>query len=647
MARLTATSSIRNELDTSLWEACPLFRLHLTTSRGTVVVHPGDFASDARDDAGPETTWLYSECTLDGCSGLEAVVRIARMEQELVGTIEVRSGEVRVDRVQFPYVEWNRCDSGESLMVPGGWAGELRNPRECIRRWCEKAKTPFDFLHYTPVEDGEIVLYYPSVLNMQYVMLHTPGRVLYLGSYSTDERTLSYRLGTTRDGLRLSVNHHPYLSGATWRSPECAVALLPGDWHVAADVYASHMRDAFGPAPSPRWIQDDFHGWVQLIMKSEGKPADYTLDDLPGLARTAAELGLSVLTVAGWSGNGHDTLYPDYRPCRELGTPQEFAAALDKVRQAGLRPSMYTNGRIVDPLSEYHRSTGGASSCLSEDGVPNTERYGTSVDFEVACPHDPAYRAQMAGEIRRMLTDYGAGAVQIDQVSSGDAVMCFNTDHGHDSPSSNYLPGYRMLLQDVQRAGHEVDPDFFVWVEGCHEYLAQFYDVGQSGDEGDGCGPDSPRAEQFPYVYPHRVMTGPCGSVNTLCRTWGQGKAVDLPAGSLSNSLVVKLVRDYVALRRALPEYFVHGTFRDNVGLDVAGDARGYRIGRDDDRGDLVNLWLHGAGEDQLCSAYVRLTRDAADVTGRYPAGIEIDRQGEWLHVGWTGPIATLTIEDN
>jgi hypothetical protein len=310
----------------------------------------------------------------------------------------------------------------------------------------------------------------------------------------------------------------------------------------------------------------------------------------------------------------------------------------------GVRPVLYTNGRIMDPQSDFYRSGGKSSRCISAQGAPAIETYSNSVKFEVACPMSDAFRQQMVRRVEAVVGQYGAVAIQIDQISSADAIMCHDSTHGHTRPSSNFLPGYDRLLQEVQAAGRAINPDFFIWVEGCHERFAQYYDVSQSGDEGDGCGLDVPRPEQFPFVYPHLKVTGPAGSVNLLCHSFCQGKALDIPADKLADERLCSQLRTFVALRKAMPEYFLRGTFRDNVGVDVAGQARAFRIVRDDGKADMVNLWVRGAGEDQACRAYLRATRGNGLVTSHYPAKVNIEQHGEWSVVEWTGPVAVVTI---
>lgn len=652
MTKKSSASEIQvlNELHPSFWDDCSAFRLHAETLDGKAqkaIVTPIAFETRTSAEDGRRLTLQYSGCTLPGTEGVSVTIELSREDAELVGTIEVRTEGVRIQRVEFPYIEWKTVDEGEALMVPAGWVGEIRRPRETIAMWVERArKSKHPFQHFAPVEGDEVLFLYPAILDMQYVILHTPGHSLYLASYSTGSDTLSFRAASIPGGLKMSVNHHPFLTKGAWKSPECAVAYLPADWHAAADLYGSHMRPKFAAAQSPRWIREDFHGWSIVIMKHEGRPPLYRFRDLPALARRLKELGIPVLHIAGWMGDGHDTFYPDYEICRDLGTAEELRAALDEIRAMGVRACLYTNGRILDPSSKFYRKGGDQTRCVSPEGKPSVETYGNSVKFEVVCPMAREFRAQLVGRIRTMVAEYGARGVQIDQIASADAVMCHNPEHGHERPSANFLPGHDLLLQEVRNAGRALDPDFFVWVEGCHERFAQYYDVSQSGDEGDGCGLDTPCPVQFPFVYPHLTVTGPASSLNLIGLTFCQGKAMDFSAGKLFDEDLTTLLKDFVAVRKALPAYFLRGVFRDSVGLDVAGAARGFRLAREDGWGDAVNLWVRGSALTQPHRAYVRQTRMPARVQGHYPEGISITEEGGWLRVEWSGPVATLTIEE-
>lgn len=645
MSATATVTMLRNDLDLTFWDTSPLFRLLLDESAESPDDHavtPEDFAEHTVDFAADTVTHRFSSCA--AASGLTATVTLRQELSEIIGRISIEAAGMAVDRVEFPYVQWDRIDHGEKLFVPAGWVGEISQPRDAIQRWCTRDKN-HPWYHFSPVDGSQAVFMYPSIMDMQFLALHTPGHCLYLAAYSTGDETMSFRAGNRTHHFVLSVDHHP-CAGETWTSPECAVASVPGDWHAAADLYASHMREAFARPRHPRWMVDGFHGWVQLIMKFEGREPKYRFADLPGLAARAQDMGLPVLHVAGWSGDGHDTMYPNYEPCPALGTPQDLRAAMDEIRAMGMRAVLYTNGRLIDPASKFYRDGGDRSVSVGRDGKPQIEDYGTTPRFEVCCPMSKPYRDQMVREICRMVGEYGAHAVQIDQISSADACFCTDTSHGHPVPSANFLPGYDLMLAEIRDAARAIDPDFFIWVEGCHERFSQFYDVNQSADEADGAGIDTPRPEVFPYVYPHLLITGPTSTANQACLTFCQGKALDVSLPSLDDDYLSPLLRGFSSLRSRLARYLLRGTFRDCVGVTTAGGARPFVHLAEDGSGRLINLWVKGASPSQPCEAWVRTGDGSRRMEAHYPSSITLESRGEWTRVAWEGPVAVIEESD-
>lgn len=40
-------------------------------------------------------------------------------------------------------------------------------------------------------------------------------------------------------------------------------------------LYGSHMKNKFTPPDIPTWMKREFHGWVEIRMKFEGKEPQY------------------------------------------------------------------------------------------------------------------------------------------------------------------------------------------------------------------------------------------------------------------------------------------------------------------------------------------------------------------------------------
>jgi len=94
------------------------------------------------------------------------------------------------------------------------------------------------------------------------------------------------------------------------------------------------------------------------------------------------------------------------------------------------------------------------------------------------------------------------------------------------------------------------------------------------------------------------------------------------------------------------PDHFLRGRFMDNVGLTVAGrDIKFWRIDRRDRRGMLVNFWGRGRNLADSCEVRVMIPKGLTKVRRAFPAGLKMDRAGDWLWLSWTGPLATVVFE--
>ena len=99
---------------------------------------------------------------------------------------------------------------------------------------------------------------------------------------------------------------------------------------------------------------------------------------------------------------------------------------------------------------------------------------------------------------------------------------------------------------------------------------------------------------------------------------------------------------DLVAVRKAHPDYFVRGVFRDCVGLEVSKGARGYLIEREDGGGRLINLWAPGTEPGVHAQASLRLPGGPLSAKPVFPSDLAMSTDGSWIHLAWTGPVATV-----
>lgn len=559
--------------------------------------------------------------------GIRITVTLIREEAEVIGSIEVRpTNGVLIREVRFPVITWRPVESFDNLLMSTAWGDNIERPTKAIRERC----------------GGELTYIYPSELAMQYMALHNSARCVYLSRYGLSDE--SFRLAAKSlkdDELELTVVHYPFVRSGSWQSPECAFAVLPGGWHAAADLYSSHMREKFNPPDVPKWMREDFHGWVQVGLAFEGDKVLYRFADLPKLFRRVQQIGLNTMHIYGWSGHGFDTEYPDYNINPRLGTEDDFRCAMDEIRAMGGHAILYTNGRLVDPASIFYKEKGGDKAiCLQENGEPYVERYGTSVEFRIACPACESYREYLAEQIAKIAGDFHAHAIQIDQISCNPGYLCFDKSHPHPTPSTNFLPGVTAELAKIRETHKAIDPDFFTWCEGCHERYGQFYDVNQGHGEEFTWQIGESIPEQFKFNYPHYIVTGISDGIQKLCHTFAQGKPFDFHIKELDEPTFANLVKELVAVRKACPEYFLRGVFRDNVGIETSGKTRAFVI--HGENGTLVNLWSPGLAPDQRADASIKIPNADWPPQPVYPSDLSIRPNGSWWEISWTGPVATI-----
>lgn len=616
-------------------EKKPLFSITAQAPQGLAdltEITPDDFPDVEKKVDGDTTVITFTGNPYSGSRSMRVVVTLRRDGDEVLGSIELDLGGgflVRV--VRFPNIVWEPVEPFDKLLMSSAWGDNIERPTKTIR----------------DLRGGEHSYIYPSELSMQYMTLHNPGKCVYISAYSLSDEsfTLSARSIDDRT-LAMSVNHFPFIEKGVWKSPECGFAILPGDWHAAADLYRSHMADKFQVPDVPEWMRNEFHGWVQVGMHFEGKEPNFKFKDLPDVYRRIQETGINTMHLFGWCGHGHDTEYPEYNPDPALGTRDELIKALDEIKSMGGHPILYTNARLIDPATDFYKHGGGKEvMCVNENGEPYIERYGTTPEFRMACPVCKAYQDKMVSEVGKIVYEFKPSAIQMDQVSCNYAFFCYNRSHPHPTPNTNFLPGLGELLQKIRQVHKPVDPDFFTWCEGCHERFGQYYDVNQGHGEEFTWQIGESTPEQFKYNYPDFIVTGICDGIQKLCHTYAQGKPFDFHLKQMNDLEFTDLAKQLVLVRKAYSDYFLHGVFRDNVGAEATGNARIFVINSKDGRGKLVNVWMPGTGLNVPVKSSIRVIDRGSSYKVAYPSEVKVTENGDWLNLEWNGPVATLIFE--
>lgn len=557
-----------------------------------------------------------------------------------------------VEQVRFPICPREDSTQYDQLLFATAWGDNLHEPTQAIRAYWQGRDGHSDSHQYIKYAPNEVIYLYPSVMAMQFVTLYNDDRSFYLACYSTGEDSLSFHARATSwpFGLELSVGHYPYLEKGEWVSPPCESAILGSGWRPAADRYMRRMGQYFADPDWPAWMKDPdegFHGWVQVPMKYQDRPALCAFRDLPALYREkAAAFGLNTIHVYGWCNEGHDTRYCDYDPNPELGTAEELRTACEEIRAMGGHVVLYMNGRIFSPGSRFGRRFDTSTACKDEQGRPYDEIWGPGVHYHINCPTQTEFHDELRGTIRRYITEYGAGAAQIDQISCNYGEFCFDKSHAHRTPASNFLPGVTQELMTLREAHKALDPDFFTWLEGCHERFGQYTDVEQGHGETYSWQIGESLPEQYQYCFKERIVTGLGKNLQQLCHSFLQGKPFDLPLGILSDETFGRVLRRFVALRRRYPEFYLTGRFMADEGVETDRRTRaGVLLTRDGSR-MLIALWRRGCEQaDEAQEAFLRVLPPHSDCLCAYPDDCRAQADGSWLTVRFSGPVAVLIFD--
>jgi len=477
-----------------------------------------------------------------------------------------------------------------------------------------------------------ISLEYPGRGSMQWFEYFSPTAGLYMASYDQDLGYTRMSFGRTGDGpsAAMWMVKYPFAAaGASWESPELALGIHSGDWHWGADRYRSWFCSWARAPKVPHKVQEMVGGLRELLLKRPSGEVVHSYEEMVTLARQVREQphGVSFM-VAGWMHDGHDTYFPEYVPSADLGGEPALIAALESVREQGVAATAYMNGRICNIETDTYKAHGKEWSVLGRAaglGVNSTdffelhESWNTSWGdrpgqgwFAVMCPSAKGWQDHLVGEVSRVVGEYGFDGVFLDQPGSYFGELCYNPEHGHDTPASAWGPGLLELFRRLRGEMRRLDPDSILWTEGMNDAFGQFMDYGMDKNPlwlPMRIHPDSESfVEMWRYALPDRIIVNDSGAysfapskdpvygdsylfvlgVRGLIRGRDRGieKVGDREAATARRATIEKLERLWVAAG----EYLFHGRFMDDVGLEVSSPAILARLYRGAE-GVAVPVW--------------------------------------------------------
>lgn len=409
-------------------------------------------------------------------------------------------GPCRLDRVDITLVAFADVPDDWLCTMPfaGGWAVRLSDL----------------------APESTVSLRYPVQGSMQWIELCGEYEGFTFQTRDPVPWLKDFVIRRTQNGLRLIVTHrHLQLAeGETLELPGLAVGSHGGDWQEGAAIYSRWLRSVMpDPAEAPEWLARA-GGWAWISGKGQYAPQpDNRFSDLPERSEEYARCGVECLHLAAWFEHGHDTRYPDYVAGDCLGGEQALGRAVADIHRTGRRLALYTNARLLDPLSatagqhpEWPRWAVHAPAGKTVQGSIADELAGVTTDvelpewdpgdrllkeiygkvvFAVMCPGSPEWRETFAGRIERAAAAYRPDGFYLDQVLGAVTPPCFADGHEHQKPYEAWAR-YLDLVAEVRRRVKSILPQAYLATEGISDILSQHFDVVQSHNDWRGPCPE-------------------------------------------------------------------------------------------------------------------------------------------------------------
>lgn len=377
--------------------------------------------------------------------------------------------------------------------------------------------------------------------------------------------------------IRFSTVHLPFVPPGEARTlTPVAVQAFEGDWHAGVDI---HRRSLDGwlhrPAP-PAWA-DEPHSWLQLHVNSPEDELRVPFRELPAIGRECAAAGIRAIQLVGWAEGGQDQGNPSHQPDPRLGTADELRAAIAEIQALGVRVVLFCKFTWADRVTDRYPQLAG-DAVRDPYGDPyngaayayqtGTQLLGVNLKHLVPmCFGSEHYLAACQAEFDTVVGLGAAGMLFDESCHHADALLCFDTGHGHPTPWPVYANDGELIRRFRQRSA----PDFLYSGEGLYDW--QFADYHLSYFR--SASPDHLPANRYLFGdallmtaatgFDDRNMVNQCLLYRYLISYEPynfKGLPSDMPR-------TIEYGRRMDALRTELRAWLWDGTFRDTIGAGV------------------------------------------------------------------------------
>lgn len=351
--------------------------------------------------------------------------------------------EARLNELQLPFVDLSVIGDEKReqdiFYRMNGLGEKVENPWNELKKY----HTEYMSADYDEIWDP---IQYPCLAAMCWFGIQSGGHFLYVGRHDNQFRsaTLAAGLAPRNTSPRMLLAISNYLlakSGEQLESAHSVVSLNEGDWRTGSDIYGDWARnDWYFVSKKPEWVHN-MTGWQRIILRHQFGEVFFRYKDLPHIYEEGKKYGLDTLMVFGWWKGRFDNGYPIYEPDPDLGGEQALRDAIDQIHQMGGHVALYTNGILIDIVTDYYKEIGYRISKKDIDLNEYRDHYQFSSNgmllrsfgyksFVTACPSTPEWKERLLTNGKTKLA-FNPDSIFYDQMGGHVPFLCFDESHGH------------------------------------------------------------------------------------------------------------------------------------------------------------------------------------------------------------------------
>jgi len=418
----------------------------------------------------------------------------------------INTGEFIIEGIDMPIVGNIACPQDAHITFPCGAGWHIR---------------------VGDMEEGDrFSIPYPVYACMQYIDLYFDDFGLYIAYHDSNALYKELAVGKRATPfIQMSIKGLSLKPGKSYRLPIFCISPHKGDWHNGARIYREWMLSFAHRPEAPNWFKA-LPGWSWLGIKEQlAEKPDVLFSEIPKYSQAAASLGMPTRQVASYFEDGHDTKYPDFKAGDCAGGEDGLIAAIDEAHTLGLKISLYTNGRIVDPASSLSKLPNWLDWAVqakepSQENATDWDREGRvlketygDVTFAIMCPGCKEWQDLFLDRLTYLAKRYNADGVFVDQVCAAVAHLCYSDKHLHACPAEAWSH-YQDFMRRLRERLKMIKPDFYISTEGVCDIFGQYFDALQTHNDWYIPGIEKqvfkPLPSLFRYTLPHLAMcSGP------------------------------------------------------------------------------------------------------------------------------------------